>query len=86
MEEKNHDNVKKLVLNHIKNIFEEMEQDLIMSHQEKYALLEDVFESAADESELKIAFEQWYADHCDDIDFEHEVEELWDQAVSQGME
>lgn len=86
MEEQNHDELKSSVLGFVKILFEEMEQDLAMSHQEKYALLEDAFENAAEPSELRIAFEQWYADHADDVNFEHTLDELWDEAISQSEE
>lgn len=86
MEEQNHEEIKYAVLNHIQSIFEEMEEEMAMSHQEKYALLEDAFESAADVDELRIAFEQWYADHADDVNFEQEVDELWEQAIGQVEE
>ncbi len=81
-----YDNVKEAVLGHIQALFQEMEQEMAMSHQEKYALLEDAFENATDVDELRVAFEQWYTDHSDELDFEHEVEELWGQAVGQMSE
>lgn len=77
-------NTKQSVLDHISQLFEEMEQEMAMSHQEKYALLEDAFESASDVDELRVAFEQWYHDHADDVEFEHEVAELWDHACTKG--
>lgn len=73
---------KHAVLNHIQQLFEEMEDEMAISHQEKFALLEDAFENASDEDELRVAFEQWYHDHSDDVDFEHEMDELWDIALS----
>lgn len=76
-----YDAVKEAVLAHIQALFEEMEEEMAMSHQEKYALLEDAFENATDVDELRVAFEQWYADHSDEVEFEHEVDELWDHAV-----
>jgi len=82
MDQRDHSEIKNLVLAHVKKMFEEMEQELALSHQEKYALLEDAFENAADNNELRIAFEQWYADHANEIQFEHEVDELWEQAVA----
>lgn len=84
--EEAHDQIKQLVLDYIRELFEEMEEDMAMSHQEKYTLLEDAFESAADASELRVAFEQWYSDHSEDIDFEHDLDELWNQATSQMEE
>ncbi|OGH59519.1 MAG: hypothetical protein A2725_01715 [Candidatus Magasanikbacteria bacterium RIFCSPHIGHO2_01_FULL_33_34] len=86
MDEKNHEEIKANVLSFVKKLFEEMEEEMIMSHQEKYTLLEDAFENAGDAGELKIAFEQWYANHADDVDFEHDIDELWDLAVSQSEE
>lgn len=73
---------KQSVLDHISTLFEEMEQEMAISHQEKYALLEDAFESASDTDELRVAFEQWYHDHEEDVEFDHDVDELWDHAVS----
>lgn len=73
---------KHAVLTHIQDVFEEMEQEMAMSHQEKYALLEDVLESATDADELKIAFLQWYNDHADDVDFEQAPHEIWTHALA----
>jgi len=81
MSEDNYDKVKESVLAHIQSLFRELEEDMAMSHQEKYTLLEDVFESASDAEELKVGFEQWYADHSDELNLEHTVVELWDQAL-----
>ena len=53
-----------------------------MSHQEKYALLEDSFEGATDEDELRVAFERWYADHAEDLKLDYEVDELWESALN----
>ena len=80
MEEENHYEMKKNILGYVERIFREMEENIAMSHQEKYALLEDSFEVASDVSELKIAFEQWYNDHLEEVDFEHDMNELWEQA------
>ena len=77
-----HDNVKRAVLAHVQALFRELEADMAMSHQEKYALLEDALANAADVDELRIAFEQWYLEHAPDLGLEHEVAELWDQAVA----
>lgn len=81
-QEINHDDVKKSVLNYVQNLFQEIEEGMAISHQEKYALLEDAFENATDIGELRIAFEQWYSDHANDVDFDQELDELWDQAVA----
>ena len=86
MEEKSHEEIKYAVLNHIQGIFEEMEEEMAMSHQEKYALLEDAFENAGDLGELRIAFERWFSDHAEDVDFEQDVDELWEQAIGQSEE
>jgi len=75
-------NAKQRVLAHVQGIFSEIEQELAVSHQEKYALLEDAFENATDPGELRVAFAQWYSDHADDVGFEHEEHELWDHALT----
>ncbi len=80
-----HDAVKQAVLAHVESLFQEMEEEMAMSHQEKYALLEDAFENASDTDELRVAFEQWYADHAEEVNFEHEADELWEQAIG-GVE
>ncbi len=69
------------VLSHIEGILEEIEQEIALSHQEKYALLEDAFGSASDTDELRVAFEQWFLEHGEDIGFDHSSDELWDQAL-----
>jgi len=74
------------VLSHIQNLFDEMEESMAMSHQEKYTLLEDVFENASDTDELRVAFDQWYADHADDLGLEYDADELWDQSLSGGID
>lgn len=81
-----YDATKQAVLAHIDAIFKEMEEAIALSHQEKYALLEDAFQNASDIDELRVAFEQWYADHADDIAFDLEPDELWDQAMAGGEE
>ena len=43
-------------------------------------------ENAGDLGELRIAFERWYADHADDVNFEQDVDELWEQAIGQAEE
>jgi len=82
MAEERFDEVKDSVLTHIQSLFEEMEEEMAMSHQEKYALLEDSLESASDEAELKVAFEQWYNDHADEVGWDYDVDELWNQAIA----
>ena len=81
MSEQDYDDVKESVLAHIQGLFQELEEDMAMSHQEKYTLLEDVFENASDAEELKVAFDQWYTDHSDDLKLDYTVGELWDQAL-----
>ncbi len=79
----NFDRTKKAVLSHMLEVFEQMEEDIALSHQEKYALLEDLFEQASDSGELRVAFDQWYIDHSDDLQFESDADELWDHATNQ---
>jgi len=86
MSEEQYEKTKDTVLSHIQALFDELEQDMAMSHQEKYTLLEDAFESASDEDELKVAFERWYADHADDLRLDYEANELWDQAMGGGID
>lgn len=81
-----YDAIKEAVLSHISAVFEEMEAEMAMSHQEKYALLEDAFENATDAGELRVAFEQWYADHMDEVNFEQEADELWEMAIGNAVE
>lgn len=81
MSEQTYEEVKESVLTHMQNLFQELEADMAMSHQEKYTLLEDMFENASDADELRVAFEQWYGDHAEDLDLEHSVDDLWDQAL-----
>ncbi|KKS52492.1 MAG: hypothetical protein UV82_C0003G0042 [Candidatus Magasanikbacteria bacterium GW2011_GWD2_43_18] len=69
------------VLGHIESLLEEIEQEIALSHQEKYALLEDAFGSASDVDELRVAFEQWFMEHGDDIGFDHDADEIWDHAL-----
>lgn len=73
--------IKKSLLDYMREIFEEIEESVARSHEEKYALLEDSLESASDEDELKVAFEQWYSDYAEELALEYELEELWDNAV-----
>ena len=77
---------KSSVLSHIQQVFAEMEEEMAISHQEKYALLEDAFENASDNDELKVAFEQWYHEHEDDLDLDMDVDELWSQASGMATE
>lgn len=86
MEDEQHELIKESLLAHIQTIFEEMEEGMAMSHQEKYTLLEDSLENATDVAELRVAFEQWYADHADEIEFEQEADELWHHAMGSANE
>ncbi len=81
-----YESIKESVLAHIQSVFEDMEAEMAISHQEKYALLEDAFQNATDAAELRVAFEQWYADYADEIGFEHEAHELWDMAIAGNEE
>lgn len=74
--------VKNAILEHIQDLFEDMEESLVMQHQEKYTLLEDAFESANDLGELRVAFEQWHRDHSEDLELETEATELWGEALA----
>ena len=85
MEEK-FDIKKNAVLDHVQELFDEMEKEMAISHQEKYAMLEDMLGSAVDEDEIQVAFEQWYHEHSDDVDFEHDLDELWSQMMARMEE
>lgn len=82
MEHESFDDVKDNVLAHIQQMFEEIEEELAISHQEKYTLLEDAFEQATDVDELRVAFEQWYSEHADDLELDLEADDLWEQALT----
>jgi hypothetical protein len=81
MHEERYQQTKRAVLGHIEQMFKEMEEDMVMSHQEKFALLEDLFENASDSDELRVAFEQWYSDHAEELQLDQDLEELWEQAT-----
>ncbi|MBT3419531.1 MAG: hypothetical protein HOC34_02865 [Candidatus Magasanikbacteria bacterium] len=80
MEEK-FEQKRQVVLEHIQELFEEIEREMAMSHQEKFALLEDVLANATDEDELRLAFNQWHSDHSTDVEFGYDLEELWEHAM-----
>lgn len=82
MQEDHFDDIKESVLAHIQQLFEQMEEDMVMSHQEKYAMLEDAFGQATDEDELRVAFEQWYSDHSEDLQLDADADELWEHAIA----
>src|SRR3989339_1190859 len=86
MSEDSYLKTKEAVLKHIQQLFEEMEEEMVLSHQEKYTLLEDMFENATDEDELRVAFDRWYADHSDELKLDYEAEELWDQALGGDLD
>lgn len=86
MDEENYDEVKDSVLAHIQIVFQELEQEMAMSHQEKYALLEDAFQNAADVNELRVAFEQWFSDQAENLGLEHGIDDLWDHALNKTDE
>ncbi len=73
--------LKDALLNHIREIFEEIEEEVARSHEEKYAMLEDSLHNASDAEELQVAFSQWYNDHSEDLDLEYGVEDLWQNAL-----
>lgn len=73
--------VKTAVLGHVQSLFEEMEESMAMSHQEKYALLEDACENATDKDELRVALEQWYAEHGEELELDRDVDEIWSEAI-----
>jgi len=81
MSEDQHIAVKQAILDHIREMFSEIEADLARSHEERYAMLEDVLENAGDPQELRVAFEQWFADHSEELELEYDLEEIWDQAM-----
>jgi hypothetical protein len=84
MTEDKFEKTKDTVLTHIQNLFEELEQEMAVSHQEKYALLEDSFENASDEDELRVAFEQWFTEHVDELNLDYgDADELWAEAVGE---
>lgn len=74
--------VKGNLLDHMRSLFEEIEEGMARTHEEKYALLEDAVSNASDFDELRVAFEQWYLDHADDVNLEDEVEEIWDAVLN----
>ncbi len=86
MSEEKFDKTKDTVLGHIQSLFEEMEQEMAVSHQEKYALLEDAFENASDEDELRVAFEQWFSEHSNELCLDYgDADELWAEAMGEDI-
>ncbi len=82
MDENKFDSVKMSLLDQVRELFEEIEEGAARSNEEKYALLEDALEEAADIEELRVALEQWYNDHGSEVDLGYEVDEIWDAAVN----
>lgn len=82
MQEEQFDHIKSNLLDHMRGLFEEIEEGMARTHEEKYALLEDAVSNASDFDELRVAFEQWYLDHADDVNLEDEVEEIWDAVLN----
>lgn len=82
MNEEQFEAVKEGLLGHMRSVFEEIEAEAVRSHEEKYALLEDAVNNATDVGELRVAFEQWYADHAPDINLDYEADEIWDAATN----
>ena len=79
--EEHFDEVKGAILTHVREMFNEIEEGIARSHEEKYAILEDALENASDTDELRVAFEQWFADHADELELEYEFEDLWEGAM-----
>ncbi len=79
--EDHYDILKDALLNHVREVFEEIEDEIARSHEEKYAMLEDSLTNASDVEELQVAFGQWYNDHSDDLELEYELEDLWQNAL-----
>ncbi|OGH64712.1 MAG: hypothetical protein A2821_04665 [Candidatus Magasanikbacteria bacterium RIFCSPHIGHO2_01_FULL_41_23] len=82
MHEEQFELVKNNLLGHMRGLFEEIEESMARTHEEKYALLEDAVSNASDFGELQVAFGQWYLDHADDVNLEDEVEEIWDAVLN----
>lgn len=82
MQEEQFDHIKNNLLDHMRGLFEEIEEGMARTHEEKYALLEDAVSNSSDFDELRVAFEQWYLDHADDVNLEDEVEEIWDAVLN----
>jgi len=86
MSEDKFEKTKDTVLSHVQNLFEELEQEMAVSHQEKYALLEDAFENASDHDELRVAFEQWFTEHADELNLDYaDADELWAEAIGEDV-
>jgi len=87
MVEDKFEKTKDTVLSHVQNLFDEMEEEMALRHQEKYTLLEDAFENASDEDELRVAFEQWFSEHADELDLDYnDADALWAEAMGEDVE
>lgn len=86
MNEEHFESAKESILEYVQTMFEQMEEDMAMSHQEKYALLEDAFENATDLDELRVAFEQWYNDNAEELGLDLDLEDMWAQARASAEE
>lgn len=73
--------IKEAVLNHVRELFEEIESELARFHEEKFAMLEDALEEASDTDELQVAFSQWFNENAEELDLGYELEEIWDNAL-----
>lgn len=81
MEDIEHENLQQAILDYLRTRFDEIEDDLAVSYQEKYAHLEDVISQAVDKEELKVAFERWYLEHQEDLEILEDIDDLWEQAL-----
>ncbi|MFA6427887.1 MAG: hypothetical protein WCW16_05645 [Candidatus Magasanikbacteria bacterium] len=77
-----YDMVKHALLDHVREVFDEIEEEMARSHEEKYALLEDALDGASDIDELRVAFDQWFNDHTEELELEYELEEMWNNALA----
>ncbi len=82
MSENHFDLIRSSVLSHVQMVFDEIEETMAMKHQEKLALLEDAFSSATDVDELRVAFEQWFTEHSEDLNLEQESTDMWGTALA----
>lgn len=76
-----HEDLQQAVLGYIRSRLNEVEQDLAVSFQDKYAHLEEVITQAVDKEELKVAFERWYIEHREDLKALEGIDDLWEQAL-----
>lgn len=69
--------MKRVILEHVQTVFDELEQALVLQHQEKYSILEDALENADDVDELKIAFEHWHLENAEELEIEEDPHDMW---------